>query len=437
MPEYVYKAMTNKGQVVKNRVESSSKQALIEKLKNNDLTPIDVSEVSSMKLNINKPKKNISNIEMMNKNQNITMKEKIDSVLLAGEKVTNRDLVIFTQNFYLLKKADFNNIHALETIIESTENVTLKEILKDILAGVEAGDHMYTTMEYYSNVFPYIYVNMIKVGELSGSLEKSLEQAIKYLEGANDISKKVRMVMIPSILQFVALMVLLIVGTLIAVPTIQGVYDSVGSTDKLPGITLAFSDFINMIIRVWYIPVFTILIITIAIIYYIKTPKGRYKFDYFKYKMPIFGKLIYSLDFSRFIKAMYLNLNSGMKIKESLKISKNVIKNQMFLSMIETSINNLVEGESWIEPFKKSGLSSTMAIEMLNIGMQTELPAMMKKLSQYMEADIDNILARVMKVLPQVAYSIIGVVLILFVLIVLVPCLQVYMGNFAFSAAGL
>lgn len=70
----------------------------------------------------------------------------------------------------------------MSTIIDSTENLSLKGVLQDILAGVESGEYMYTTMEYYSNIFPYIYVNMIKVGELSGSLTKSLEQAVKYLE---------------------------------------------------------------------------------------------------------------------------------------------------------------------------------------------------------------------------------------------------------------
>ena len=51
---------------------------------------------------------------------------------------------------------------------------------------------MYTTMEYYSNVFPYIYINMIKVGELSGSLTNSLKQAIKYLDESSDLSKRVK-----------------------------------------------------------------------------------------------------------------------------------------------------------------------------------------------------------------------------------------------------
>ncbi len=51
---------------------------------------------------------------------------------------------------------------------------------------------MYTTMEYYSNVFPYIYINMIKVGELSGSLTNSLEQAVKYLDDTESLNKKIK-----------------------------------------------------------------------------------------------------------------------------------------------------------------------------------------------------------------------------------------------------
>ena len=150
----------------------------------------------------------------------------------------------------------------------------------------------------------------------------------------------------------------------------------------------------------------------------------------------IFGKLIYSLDFSRFIKAMLLNLNNGMRIQDALDVSKNVVNNYVFLSMVETAINNILIGQSWIEPFEKSGLSSPMETEMLKIGMQTELSEMMEKLVEYIEMDINNILDKIMKVLPELTYSVVGVVLIFFVLVVLVPMLQVYMGTFLFSAAG-
>lgn len=104
------------------------------------------------------------------------------------------------------------------------------------------------------------------------------------------------------------------------------------------------------------------------------------------------------------------------------------------LSIIETSINNILIGESWIEPFEKAGLSKPMTTEMIKNRKQTDLAEMMEKLVEYMEIDIDNIMTKIMKALPQVVYAIVGVVLIFFVLVVLVPCIQVYMGNFLFDA---
>ena len=204
----------------------------------------------------------------------------------------------------------------------------------------------------------------------------------------------------------------------------------------MPAITIWFQGVVNNIMEYWYIPVVIILALVAAIIFYINTPKGKYNFHYFKYKMPIFGQLIFALDFSRLMKAMLLNLENGMRIQEALEVSKNVVGNYVMLSIIETSLNNIFIGDSWIEPFEKSGLPKPMITEMLKIGMQTNLAEMMEKLVEYMEIDIDNIMDKIMKVLPQAVYMIVGVVLIFFVLVVLAPCIQVYMGGFLFSAAG-
>ncbi len=447
MPTYVYRAMTKSGLIVRNKIESSSRQNLLKNLKDNGLIPIDVQQIRYVGKEKKRAKKNITNIEEIMKNVNtaniaknkpkqLTTKEKINLYFAKTEKITTRDIMIFTQNFYLLKKANFNNIHALDTIIQSTENVSFRGVLEDILAGIEAGENIYTTMEYYSNIFPYIYINMIKVGELSGSLTTSLEQAVKYLDESDALTRKLRSILVPNIIQFVLLLVMLLVGTLVAIPTIQGIFDELGTEEELPAITLWFADVVDTMIAYWYIPVIIIAIITGAIVFYINTPKGKYNFHYFKYKMPIFGELIFALDFSRFLRAMLLNLKNGMRIQDSIEVSKNVVKNYVMLSMIETSINNMLTGSSWIEPFEESGLANPMITEMLKIGMQTDLAEMMEKLVEYMQIDIDNIMEKIMKVLPQVVYAIVGVVLIFFVLVVLVPCIQVYMGNFLFSAYG-
>ena len=295
---------------------------------------------------------------------------------------------------------------------------------------------MYSTMEYYGDVFPYLYINMIKVGEVSGNLTNALQQAVKYLEETDSINKTLRSILIPNIAQFILLLIMLIVGTIVAIPAIQQLYDTMGSQTTLPPLSIWFSNVINTLIEYWYIPVILIAGMTALIIWYVNTPKGKYNFHYFKYTMPVFGQLIFAIDFSRVMRAMLLNLKNGMRIQESLEVAKNVTKNFVLLSIMEAAINNILIGQSWIEPFERSKLATPMITEMLKIGINTDLAEMMEKLVEYMEMDINNLLQKTIKVLPQIVYAIVGVVLIFFVLVVLVPCIEVYMGGFLLSAYG-
>lgn len=450
MPVYRYRAMSLNGQVVRNTVEDVNRLSLMKKLKRNNLIPLSVIQTTRKMSPKRKGKRNNQGASEMLKssmaptvatantkmNNTPTARDKINMFIARTRGVKMQDIIVFTQNFYLLKKANFNNIHALSTIIETTENPLLREILEDILTGVEAGESIYKTMEYYEGIFPEIYISMIKSGELSGALTETLEQAVQYLEETKALNKKIKGILVPNIVQFVGILIMLVVGTLFAIPMIQDVFKQVGSTDKLPEITLWFQGFLNWLVAHWYIFAAIIAIAAGSVGFYISTPKGRYNFHYFKYRMPVFGQLIYAIDFSRFMKAVLLNVKSGIRIQEALEISKNVVHNLVLLSIIETSINNVLMGKSWIEPFEQSGLSSPMATEMLKIGMQTDLTVMLEKLLDYMSIDIDAIMQRIMKVLPQIVYIIVGVVLIFFVLVVLVPLIQVYMGQFLFSAAG-
>ena len=441
MPIYKYRAATRTGDVVEYRTDAPNKFALLNKLKTNGLYPISITSINVR--TDKKAKKQKRNIETSNSILKQVRTEQIkksmdnkeswfkraDNALQKNRAIKKRDIVVFTQNFYLLKKADFNNIHALSTVIETIENPTLKAIVEDILLGVEAGENMYTTMEYYGSVFPLIYINMIKVGEMSGSLTNALQQAVEYLESSEALNKKIREILIPNLVQFLLLIVLAVIGTVIAVPMIQNAFDAFGSSAQLPAITIAFSNFLDWISKIWYIPVGIIVAIIAIIMVYIRTPKGKYKFHYFKYKMPVFGKLIYAIDFSRLIQSILLNLKNGQRIQEALETSRNISNNLVMLSLIETAINNITVGQSWIEPFEQSGLSTPMITEMLKIGMQTDLVEMMEKLNDYMQIDIDNIMQKVIKVLPQIVQIFVGIVLIFVVVVVLVPMIQAYMGG--------
>ena len=157
MPIFNCRVLSAQGQIMHSRVEEASRLACIRKLRRNGLTPISVTPIVSLsarkradkqvkKARNIKPTANYATkrqLKNSKKNKNQKAQSGIWGLLnsdlggTGGKKPSARDIRVFTQNFYLLKKASFNNIHALSTVIQTTENPRLRVILEDILAGVE------------------------------------------------------------------------------------------------------------------------------------------------------------------------------------------------------------------------------------------------------------------------------------------------------------
>lgn len=433
MPVYRYTASDKSGELYQNSIEARSRLECIKVLKRNGLLPIDIEIDTKGKKQITflKPVETEDGGVSVGLAQREVDLEALKSSLVS---IKHRDVVIFLQSFLLLKKANFNNIDAINTIRKSTENYKLRVLLEKVQTGLEQGYYMYEMLEQFPKEFPYIVVNMIKVGELSGSLVESVNQAIEYIEKEHDTKTKVKKAVVPNVLTFLSVLVILIVGTLVAIPQIQDVFDQVGGQKELPKLTIAFSNFLDWLTRYWYIPTAIIAGFVFAFLSFIKSTKGKFKWDGFKYKVPVFGRLIYSLDFSKLVRSILLNLRSGLRIQDSLEISRNLVKNEVMVSMIEQSLNNIYNGESWIEPFEESGFGTAMATDMLQIGMETDLTEMMEKLLEIMDQDVELKIERVMKVLPQISYGLVGAILIFLVLVVLVPAIEMYMGDFLFDA---
>lgn len=170
--------------------------------------------------------------------------------------------------------------------------------------------------------------------------------------------------------------------------------------------------------------------IIIPFLLYIGTPRGKFNWDKFLFKVPVLGPLLINITISKFFQAMLLNLKNGMRIQESLEISKNVVSNYYFMAAVETGKSRSLTGSSWIEPFDDEKLFRPMVSEMLSIGMKTDLTEMMEKVNEYITTEIDESLERFTKILPEVTYIFVGIALIAFVIMVMVPLMNVYMGSF-------
>ena len=444
MPSYKYRVIFEDGKVGHGKIMALNKSHAMESLKKDRIQPISIKKLPEKRqkykrLDYNKiEKENL--IKRVNSNLNnskkkvdlkkITLEELKQIKLHPFTRITSKDIIVLVNNLYILKKAKFNNIQALRIIYEQMENPKLKDIVEDIIIGVESGEKMNVVMQNYPNVFPAMYVNFIKFGEDSGNLDTALLYARDYMEASNNLKKQVRSTVIPKVLQFFTIIILMFGLVIVGVPIIQDVYDMFDSTSKIPKATMITLDIANWFMKYWYIPTSIVAILVGIFFFVINTPKGRYNWDKFKLTCPVVGTLINNITVHKFFQAMLLNLKNGMRIQESLEVSRNVTSNYYFLSAIELAKVNVIAGTSWITPFEEKKLFKPMVSQMVGVGMQTELSTMMEKVNEYIQSEVDESLERFKKVLPEVTYSFVGIALIAFTIVILVPLVIVYMGGF-------
>ena len=440
MPSYKYRVIFEDGKVGHGKIMALNKSHAMESLKKDRIQPISIKKLPEKRqkykrLDYNKiEKENL--IKRVNSNLNnskkkvdlkkITLEELKQMKLHPFTRITSKDIIVLVNNLYILKKAKFNNIQALRIIYEQMENPKLKDIVEDIIIGVESGEKMNVVMQNYPNVFPAMFVNFIKVGEDSGNLDTALLYARDYMESSNKLKKQVRAAVIPKVLQFVLINVLMFVLVVIGVPIIQDVYDMFDSTSQIPKATMITLHIANWFMKYWYIPTSIVAILVGIFFFVINTPKGRYNWDKFKLTCPVVGTLINNITVHKFFQAMLLNLKNGMRIQESLEVSRNVTSNYYFLSAIELAKVNVIAGT----PCEEKKLFKPMVSQMVGVGMQTELSTMMEKVNEYIQSEVDESLERFKKVLPEVTYSFVGIALIAFTIVILVPLVIVYMGGF-------
>lgn len=444
MPSYKYRVIFDDGKIGRGRILALNKNHAIESLKKENIQPIMVKRIREKNNKYKKPdyarirrteKEAARNISAVNKNKKLdlkrmTLKELSQVQFHPFSKVSTKDIIAFVNNFYILKKARFNNVQALQAVYEGTENAMFKDVIEDVLIGVQSGKRLHITMAEYPKIFPPMFINFVRVGEEAGTLDTALLYARDYVESSTQLKKKIKSSIVPRLLQFVGIMVAMLAAVIFGVPILQQVYDMFDSAQEIPAATLAMLGFANWLIANWYVPVS--IIGGLAAIFFVwhGTPRGRYKWDKFLLTFPVMGPVINNITINKFFQAMLLNLKNGMRIQESLEISKNVTNNYYFLSAIEAGKANALAGSSWLTPFEEKKLFKPMVTQMVTIGMQTDLSVMMEKVNEYIKMEIDESIAKFVKVLPDITYLFVGIALIAFVITVLVPIMNVYMGGF-------
>ena len=429
MQTFSCKVLTPQGQIAEIKIKENDKLSCMKKLKKHGMTPISI-EPSFNIWNNKKSKKITATIHSRKKKKSFLLKTISDIELFNN--VSIEEIKDFTEDLYALRKSGFSSKHSLRTIMNKTENSTFKECLKDVINAVDSGKYLYKAMKEHKDIFPLVYINLIKTGELTKSLDASLKHAITYLEDEQKIKRKVKNILIPNMLSFFGILAMLVLAILIIIPNLQNILMSYGTTIKLPRILTLLSTIINVFIKFWYIWIFVIIGIGLWFSKYINSENGRAKLDALKYNNKLLGKLLYLLDFSRVIRSIFLNLQNKMRIEDALEISKNVTKNTYMFSLIEKSINNVYIGKSWLDVFSNEKLLNPIILELLKKSEKTKDIQDFTSALKYLDKDIEKEIQKFLKKLPEISYIIVGLALLLFVVTVLIPCMQIYLSGLLF-----
>lgn len=423
MKSFICKVMTPQGQVIKIKLTEEDKIACLKKLKRNGMTPIEVKPALIIPPNVSR---RISS--------SIAAKKREEKVIKLSKEVIKsiklEDIKEFTQQFLFLRQSKFTNAHALKTIITNTKNQNFKNILKEILKNSEKNVFIYKTMETYSQIFPLIYVNLIKNGELTGSLDKGLKNAIEYLENEEKLDNVLQEKVFPSILLIFATMLIMFLSIVLGIPLIQDLLFNTNITLELPLITKIVVNICNLIVYKWYIFVAILIVSILLIVLKLRTPEGKLKLDKFKYNNRLFGKVLYLLDFSRLIGCLVINLENKMRIQDSLEICKSVVKNSYMLNTIEKSINGIFKGKLWIEAFIEDKILDSIVIEMIKKNSELKSTELISKTIEYLERQIDKEIEKLIVRLTEISYIVLGILFLIYIGTVLLPCISVYLSSF-------
>lgn len=298
------------------------------------------------------------------------------------------DLVVFSRQMATLVDAGIPLIQSLDILAGQVEKEKFRVILRSMHQEVQGGKSLSESMEKYRKVFSALFINMVRAGEQSGSLEEILDRVATYFEKSSALQKKVRAaLMYPASVTVIAFIITFLMLTFI-VPKFGEMFEELNA--KLPTPTQMLIDFSRFLAVNWFFVIGGLIVFFIAVAQILKTSGGRLAWDSFKIRMPVFGPLLLKVAVSKFSRTLATLVRSGVPILSSLEIVSKTSGNKRLEVVILSLMDSVKKGETISGPLGKSEVFPPMVVRMIAIGEETgELEAMLMKIADFYEKEVD------------------------------------------------
>ena len=383
MPTYKYVAKDKTGETISGALEADNVSGLVGSLRSKGLIIISVTEE----------------------------KAKRPALRLArGGRIKLDDLAIFSRQLATMVDAGIPLTQGLDILSEQAEGKRFRETISKVHDDVEGGSSLSEAFSKHPNIFSTLFVSMVKAGESSGTLDLILDRLAGYLEKTGLLLRKVKAALVyPTVITVIATAIIIFV-IIKVVPVFKGIYEGFGAKLPLPTqILLLASDFLR---RYFLLGVVGLVIILFLFSRYVKTAKGRLKFDQIKLKLPVFGGLLRKVAVSRFSRTLSTLVKSGVPILGSLEIVAKTAGNRVVEAAIDNARNSIREGENISEPLARSGVFPPMVVRMIGVGEKTgELEKMLSKIADFYDEQVDAAVSGLTSMIEPLIIAFLGVVI--------------------------
>jgi general secretion pathway protein F len=405
MPRYHYTAIAADGKKFKGAITAESPYAARRQLRTRSIHPSSIMEVSEVG-------------------------ERRVALSLIFSRGGKSKLIDFTKQLATLLNSGIKLTEALSVLTLQTSDVRFKNAITDIRDRVITGESFTDALKDYSDYFDVIYISMVRVGEVTGTLGGSLSTIAGFMEKRQRVESKVKTAMIYPVILIIFCIAAVLVLTTQVIPKIAEQIQRTGQ--QLPWITRQMMN-VSYVLTSWWLLVVIVGLVGIvwAVKRFLKTQRGAYLRDKFLLSLPKFGPLIKQRVVARFASTLSTLLSSGLSMAESLRVVAEVTGNSLMRQAVHQARERILAGADIATPLRDSGVIDPAIAHMVAVGEKSgELEKMLRNISEDLEASSDVVVERLGALLGPLIIVVMAAIIGTIAYATILPILDVSAGKF-------
>jgi general secretion pathway protein F len=401
MPVYEYRALDKKGKNLKGIIDAESESQARSKLRSSGKYPVAVKE-------------SISKSGLAGKKS---------GTIGFFERVRSEEINVMTRQLATLLGAGIPLVQALTSLVEQTGNSSLKKIIAQIKESVNEGNTLTQALGEHPKLFASVYVNMVRAGEASGSLDVVLEKLADFGEKQEILKGRLRAALIyPIFMAFIGTAILFVLITYI-VPNITQVFNDMGKVLPLPTLFLiGLSEFLK---SYWWGLLIGACLMVLGVRLFVQKSYGRSVWDLIKLKSPVVGTVIQKVILARFASTLGSLLGSGVGLMTSMKIVRTLVNNVHVSEVIDEAIIQIQKGQNIADSLSSSVWFPPMFVQMIAVGEQSgSLEGMLRKVAKAYEREVETSIVAMTSLIEPIMIVAMGGAVGFVVLSILLPIFE-------------